>query len=134
MTPEGHMTAKRITMNIEEIREYCLGKPGVTECFPFDETTLVFKVGGKMFCLLNLDGEPGVLLKNNPEKVIDLQERYPFVLPGYHMSKVHWIRVMAEQEGASRLLPAWIDESWDLVVKGLPRKIQLQLKIQDNHD
>ena len=121
-------------MNIEEIHDYCLRKPGVTECFPFDETTLVFKVGGKMFCLLNLDGEPGLLLKNSPEKVIELQERYPFVLPGYHMSKVHWIRVMVDQAGADRLIKSWLDESFELVVKGLPRKIQQQLNTSENHD
>jgi len=115
-------------MNIEEIREYCMGKPGVTECFPFDDTTLVFKVMGKMFCLVNLDGEPGLLLKNTPEKVVDLQERYTFVLPGYHMSKVHWIRVMVEQVSSNQLLLTLMDESYELVVKGLSLKIQKELK------
>ncbi|HPT32528.1 MAG TPA: MmcQ/YjbR family DNA-binding protein [Prolixibacteraceae bacterium] len=121
-------------MNIEEIREYCLGKPGVTESFPFDETTLVFKVMGKIFCLLNLDGEPGLLLKNSPEKVIDLQERYSFVLPGYHMSKVHWIRVMVDQAGDDRLITTWIDESYSSVVGGLPRKLQQELIKLEKHD
>jgi len=121
-------------MNIEEIREYCVGKPGVTESFPFDETTLVFKVMGKMFCLVNLDGEPGLLLKNTPEKVIDLQERYTFIHPGYHMSKVHWIRVMAEQIVSDNLLITLIDESYELVVKGLSLKIQKELKTAHNHD
>jgi predicted DNA-binding protein (MmcQ/YjbR family) len=115
-------------MNIEEIREYCLGKAGVTESFPFDETTLVFKVMGKMFCLINLEGEPGLLLKNTPEKVINLQERYSFILPGYHMSKVHWIRVMVEHVVSDKLLVILIDESYILVTEGLPRKIKAELK------
>ena len=121
-------------MNIEKFREYCLAKKGVTESFPFDDVTLVFKVMGKMFCLVNLDGEPGLLLKNTPEKVIDLQERYTFVLPGYHMSKVHWVRVMAERVVLKNLLWNLIDESYDLVVRGLSLKIQKELKTGYNHD
>ena len=121
-------------MNIEEIRDYCLGKPGVTESFPFDETTLVFKVMGKIFCLVNLDGEPGMLLKNTPEKVTELQERYPFVLPGYHMSKIHWIRVMVEQTISEKLLLSWMDESYEQVVNSLPLKLHRELKALDNHD
>ena len=114
-------------MNVEEIREYCLRKSGVTESFPFDDTTLVFKVMDKIFCMVNLDGDPGLFLKNTPEKVIDLRERYPFVLPGYHMNKVHWNLVMMSQSGSDHLLKQWVDESYELVVKGLPRKIRDEL-------
>jgi predicted DNA-binding protein (MmcQ/YjbR family) len=119
---------KILRMNIEEIRDYCLSKAGVTESFPFDETTLVFKVMGKIFCLINLDAEPGLLLKNTPEKVIDMRERYSCVLPGYHMNKTHWFLVMLDQSVSNDLLKQWVDESYDLVVEGLPRKIRDELK------
>jgi predicted DNA-binding protein (MmcQ/YjbR family) len=115
-------------MNIEEIREYCLEKTGVTESFPFDETTLVFKVMGKMFCLVNLDHEPGLLLKNSPEKIVDMRERFSFVLPGYHMNKAHWNLVMMDYPVSGDLLKQWVDESYNLVVGGLPRKIKDELK------
>ena len=76
-------------MNIEDIREYCLAKKAVTEGLPFDETTLVFKVMNKIFCLMSLD-EIRVALKNDPEKNIELRARYPAIIPGYHLNKQHW--------------------------------------------
>lgn len=76
-------------MNIEEIREYCIAKPGVTEGFPFDETTLVFKVMNKIFALTGLDGDPPfVNLKYDPERAIELCGLYEDVQPGWHMNKI----------------------------------------------
>ncbi len=75
-------------MNIEELREYCLSKKGVTESFPFDETTLVFKVMDRMVALTELEEDLSVNLKCDPEKTIELRERYPAVIPGYHMNKI----------------------------------------------
>jgi predicted DNA-binding protein (MmcQ/YjbR family) len=76
-------------MNIEEIRDYCLAKPGVTEGFPFDETTLVFKVMNKMFALTGLEGDPPfVNLKCDPELAIELREQHPEVTPAWHFNKV----------------------------------------------
>jgi len=121
-------------MNIEEIREYCLSKPGVTECFPFDETTLVFKVMGKMFCLANLDGELGLALKNTPEKIIEMREMYSCVVPAYHFNKVHWNRVMVDYSVPDDLLFSWIDESYDLVTDGLTRKLKDELQKMKHHD
>ena len=109
-------------MNIETVRLYCLGKPDVTESFPFDDTTLVFKVRNKMFALLNLEGVPSVNLKCDPEKARELREHYPCVLPGYHMNKKHWNTVLLEQAVDDDLLCAWIDDSYNLVVAGLPKK------------
>jgi predicted DNA-binding protein (MmcQ/YjbR family) len=110
-------------MNIEEFREYCLSKPGVEEYFPFDETTLAFKVGGKIFALVGLDAEEfTVNLKCDPEKAIMLREYYPdSVLPGYHMNKVHWNTVHFGGLHIS-LLRDLIDESYTLVVNSLPKK------------
>lgn len=121
-------------MNIEVIREYCLSKPGVTEGFPFDDTTLVFKVMGKIFCIANLDGELGLSLKNSPEKVVEMRESFSCVLPGYHMSKIHWNLVMVDQSVTRDQLFTWIDESYERVVDGLPRKSKEELQKISHHD
>jgi predicted DNA-binding protein (MmcQ/YjbR family) len=115
-------------MNIEELREYCLHKPAVTECFPFDETTLVFKVMDKMFLLTDLNAPLSVNIKNSPEKVIALKEEYADVLPGYHMNKTHWVTVNICGTISDKQIYQWIDESYQLIVSGLKRKDQEILK------
>lgn len=115
-------------MNIEELREYCLGLNAVTEDFPFDETTLVFKVAGKMFCLTDLEDSFGVNLKNTPEKNMDLREQFSAVKPGYHMHKKHWNTVEIDGSIPNNLLKSWIKESYDLVIQGMPKKKQEELK------
>ena len=103
-------------MNIELIREYCLGKRGVTEEFPFDEDTLVLKVMGKMFLLASLEKIPlQIYIKCSPEEVIELREEYEAVIPGYHMNKKHWNTVI-------------IDNSYNLVVNGLKKIEKEELK------
>jgi len=106
-------------MNIEELREYCLSKKGAIECFPFDEVTLVFKVGGKMFALTNLDGEPSINLKCDPEKAIGLREQYSAIEPGYHMSKVHWNTVHINSSIPKKLILQLIDHSYQLIFDSL---------------
>lgn len=110
-------------MNIECLREYCLKKKGVTEGFPFDEVTLVFKVGGKMFLLTSLDKELSINIKCDPEKAIELREKYNCVLPGYHMNKKHWNTVTIDSSVADVLIFGWIDHSYDLVLKSLGKKV-----------
>ena len=73
-------------MDIEAIRDYCLAKKGTDEGFPFDNTTLVIKVGGKIFVLINLDGDPSMNLKCDPDRAIDLREANPAIIPRYHMN------------------------------------------------
>ena len=115
-------------MNIEELREYCISKKGVTESFPFDKVTLVFKVMNKMYALTNLDGELSINLKCDPDKVIRLREEYSSVLPGYHMNKKHWNTVMIDGSISTVLVKEWIDSSYDLVVLSLPKKLRDELK------
>jgi predicted DNA-binding protein (MmcQ/YjbR family) len=115
-------------MNAEELREYCLSLKGVTEDFPFDEETLVFKVADKMFCLINLDGQLSVNLKNEPDKNIELREQYNSIKPGYHMSKIHWNTVEIDGSLPDDLVKTLIDESYDLVVMKLKRHEQQLLK------
>ena len=109
-------------MNVEEISEYCLGKQGVTEDFPFDEETLVFKVLDKMFVLIPLERIPlQVNLKCDPECVLDLREKYSAVLPGYHMNKKHWNTILIDGSLKRDLIFEWIDHSYELVVQGLKK-------------
>jgi len=110
-------------MNIEEIREYCLSKPGVTEGFPFDEQTLVFKVMNKMFALVGLERIPPFInLKCDPDRAIELRAQYESIQPGYHMHKAQWNSVFFA-EGLSRdLVLELIDHSYELVVARLRKK------------
>ncbi len=116
-------------MNIEAFREYCLSKKGVTEHFPFDEQTLVFKVMGKMFALSGLERIPAqVNLKCDPERAVQLREAHPdFIFGGYHMSKKHWNTVILENSIPPQMILDLIDHSYDLVVRGLSKKLQEEL-------
>ena len=115
-------------MNIEELRTYCLSLKGVTEDFPFDESTLVFKVVGKLFCLTDLEGPLSINVKNDPEKNIELREEYQAIKPGYHMSKIHWNTVEIDGSIPDDFIKNLIDESYDLVVMKLKKKEQQKLK------
>jgi predicted DNA-binding protein (MmcQ/YjbR family) len=109
-------------MTFSELRAYCASKHGAEETFPFGETVLVFKVAGKMFALTSLDQLPlSVSLKCDPERAVELRERYAAVQPGYHLSKVHWNTVELDGSVPAREVKSWIDDSYDLVVKGLKR-------------
>ncbi len=116
-------------MNIEELRDYCLSKKGVEECFPFDEVTLVFKVGGKMFLLTGLDGDFSINIKNTPDKVVELKELYASVLPGYHMNKTYWVTVLINGDIPDSTIYSWIDESYMEVAKSLTKKARADLGI-----
>jgi len=109
-------------MNIEEVREYCLKKKAVSESFPFDKFTLVFKVKGKMFALLPLEKVAQINLKCDPEKAIELREHYAAVTPGYHMNKQQWNTVLIDGSISDLLLKEWIDDSYKLIVAKLPKK------------
>lgn len=116
-------------MNIEEIREYCLAKPGVTESFPFNETALVFKVSGKMFALLDLSEDSrGISLKCDPELALELREQHAEVTPAYHFNKLHWNGVDIQGSVGIVLLKEWIDHSYMLVVESLPISKRRTLK------
>ncbi len=113
-------------MDIEQFRNYCLSKPGVTEECPFGPDTLVFKVMGKVFALCSLNDFQSINLKCNPEKAIELREEYPQIKPGYHMNKTHWNTVYIECL-SSTLLIELIDHSYELVKAKLTQKEKLGL-------
>ncbi|MDX9770286.1 MAG: MmcQ/YjbR family DNA-binding protein [Tenuifilaceae bacterium] len=108
-------------MNVEEIRNYCISLKGATESFPFDDVTLVFKVGGKMFALLSLDDPLAIGLKCDPDLAIELREHYPCVTAGYHMNKKHWNTVLIDGSVKPSTIQGWIDDSYKLILESLPK-------------
>jgi predicted DNA-binding protein (MmcQ/YjbR family) len=105
-------------MNKEEVREYCLSMEGTTEHFPFDDVSLVFKIQGKMFALLPINVENTCIsLKCNPEKAIELREKYTGIKPAYHFNKKHWNTVYTESFVPNELVKELIKHSYDLVKK-----------------
>lgn len=118
-------------MTIDVYYDYCLNKKGVSEHFPFDEDTLVFKVGGKMFALSSLreweNGNPSVNLKCDPERALELRGQFDDILPGYHMSKVHWNTVKINGSISDAFVKELIDHSYDLVLKSLTKKQQQEI-------
>jgi predicted DNA-binding protein (MmcQ/YjbR family) len=109
-------------MNIEDFRAYCLAKPNATEGTPFGEDNVVFKVRGKMFALASLDEvPPRVNLKCDPERALDLRDRYEEVTPGYHMNKKHWNTIELSGGVPAAELRGMIDHSYELVVASLPK-------------
>jgi len=118
-------------MNLETYYEYCLSKKGATEHFPFDEDTLVFKVGGKMFALSSLlqweKNEPSVNLKCDPERAQELRAEYEEIKPGFHMSKVHWNTIALNGNLQTSFIKELIDHSYELVFKSLTKKIQNEI-------
>jgi predicted DNA-binding protein (MmcQ/YjbR family) len=116
-------------MDIETFRNYCLAKKGVTESFPFDEQTLVFKVMGKMFALTGLEHIPArVNLKCDPDRSVELRAEFDgLILPGYHMSKLHWNTVILEGNIPFSLICELTDHSYQLVVDSLSKKIKEEL-------
>ena len=115
-------------MDIEEIRAYCLSKKATEESFPFDESTLVIKVGGKIFVLINLEKDYSMNLKCDPERAIELREMNPAIIPGWHMNKKHWNTVIMDGSVPKKLLFEMIDHSYDLVFKSLPEKMRMEIK------
>ena len=114
-------------MNIEELRDYCILKKGVTESFPFDDKVLVFKVMNKMFALVNVEIADSVNLKCDPEHAQELRHIFSSVIPGYHMNKKHWNTILLNGELPKGEIERQIDHSYQLVVNKLPKKQRLLL-------
>ena len=118
-------------MNIESFRDFCLTKKGVSEDFPFDEQTLVFKVMGKMFALTDVDYFKSVNLKCDPEWAIELREKYAAIIPGYHMNKKHWNTVAIDGSLSDLFIEELISHSYKCVVEKLPKVLKFELGNND---
>lgn len=115
-------------MELDELRDYCLSKPAVTESEPFGHGVLVFKVMDKLFALCSMEDVPlTVNLKCNPERAIELREQHADITPGYHMNKKHWNTVNVQGQLPDRLVHELIDHSYELVVSGLPKLVRQKL-------
>lgn len=115
-------------MNLETIRTYCLKKKSTDEDFPFDQETLVFRVSGKIFALINTHIAEFINLKADPEKAIEWRERYEGVQPGYHMNKKLWNSVYLDGSVPDKEIFLMIDHSYDEVVKKLPKKERIKIQ------
>ena len=117
-------------MNIVFLREYCLSKKAVTEDFPFGEDTLIFRVINKIFLLVSLGSTPLQFnAKCEPGKAIELREAYDAVQPGYHMNKKHWNTVIIDGSISTALIKEIIDDSYNLIVQSLPKKLREELSV-----
>jgi predicted DNA-binding protein (MmcQ/YjbR family) len=114
-------------MTLEDFRAHCLKKPGFSEDFPFGPEVLVFRVGGKIFALLDVDAFESVNLKCDPERAVELRERFEGIKPGYHMNKQHWNTVDAQGGVPGKLLLELADHSYELVKASLPKKLRESL-------
>lgn len=111
-------------MTLDDFRNHCLKKPGFSENFPFDEVTLVFRVAGKIFALMDTIEFSSVNLKCDPERAVELREQYPGIIPGYHMNKQHWNTVSTDGSVPGKLLLELADHSYELVRDSLPKKLR----------
>jgi predicted DNA-binding protein (MmcQ/YjbR family) len=116
-------------MTPDELKAACLALPKAREEFPFDEANSVFKVSGKVFAITRLDATPlRVSLKCDPELALGLRAAYPAVTPGYHLNKRHWNTVVVDGSVPDVLVAEMIEDSYDLVVAGLPRREREKLR------
>ena len=112
-------------MNIEEIRNYCLTLPEVSEYFPFDETTLAFRVADKIFAMIDLEDTEWFVLKCEPEYALQLRDRYPEITGAWHMNKKHWNQLNLYGSLPDSLLFSLIRHSYNQVVKKNRLKLPL---------
>lgn len=115
-------------MNFEDIYSHCTSKQFATEDYPFDTSTLVFKVGGKLFLLIDSDNPNSINVKCNPEKGVELRETYLGIQPGYHMNKKHWLTIQLNSDIPNSIILNCIDQSYELVFKSLSKKTQNTLE------
>lgn len=116
-------------MNIESIRDYCLSLPFVTEDFPFDETTLAFRIMGKIFAMTDLENIDWFVLKCDPERALELRDKYSEITGAWHMNKKHWNQINLYGLLSDELILSLIRHSYDLVVKKLPKKTKTEWNI-----
>ncbi len=109
-------------MNLDELRDFCSSKPGVEECFPFGEETMVFKVMGKMFVLVGMDSIPLTInIKAEPDAILEQREQYSAVSPGYHQNKKYWNTITLDDSISNTVLKRWIEGSYSAAASKLSK-------------
>ena len=113
-------------MDIETTRNYCLSKKAVTECLPFDEYSLVMKVMGKMFALIDLEKANSISLKCDAGYAIELRERYTAIESAYHFNKKYWNRINFGMDADDKLIKELVDHSYEEVIKKFTKKLRAE--------
>ena len=116
-------------MNIEDARIYCLSKPGATEDFPFDETTLAFRVENKIFAITDLENIRWFCVKCDADYAVELRDRYLQIVPAWHMNKRYWNQLDIERLD-DELFCSLVDHSYNEVLKKLPKKIRIKYGLE----
>lgn len=120
-------------MNIEEFRDFCLSMKGAWECTPFDDKTIVFKIGAQngknaIFALISIDNPNYAILKCDPERAIELREKYDAITPAYHMNKQHWNGInMDSPTITTTMIEELVIHSYTLVMNKLPKAVRDQV-------
>lgn len=115
-------------MNLDKFRTYCLSRKGATEDFPFDDTTMTFRVGEKMFALIDIESTPFRFnLKCDPERALELREEYECIKPGWHMNKKHWNTVVPDDTIDDAFVYELIDHSYDLIFSKLKKSVREEI-------
>ena len=123
------VTNKITAMNIEEARLYCLSKMNATEDFPFDETTLAFRVENKIFAIVNLENVSWFCVKCNADYAVELRDKYPQIVPAWHMNKKYWNQLDISAI-SDEMFCSLVDHSYNEVIKKLPKKIRVKYGVQ----
>lgn len=118
-------------MNIETVRDYCLSLPYTTEDFPFDETTLVFRIQGKIFAMIDLENTTWFVLKCRPDLALELREQHLDITGAFHMNKTHWNQLNLYGKLSDALIRTLIRHSYNEVVKKMPKKVRETLPVLD---
>ncbi len=118
-------------MGRDQVLAFCLGLPGAEETYPFGDGVAVCKVGGKMFALVDLEGDPVVNLKCDPAYALELRAAYTGIRPGYHQDKRHWNSVDLDGTLEGGMVRELVEDSYDLVVAGLPKRVRDLLPARD---
>jgi predicted DNA-binding protein (MmcQ/YjbR family) len=111
-----------------DLRELCMGFSGAEETYPFGPRTTVFKVRGKIFAIASLDADPpSISLKCEPDLAVQLRNDHAAITPGYHLNKLHWNTVVHDGSVPEQLLRDMVEDSYDLIVSALPKRVQTEL-------
>lgn len=116
-------------MDIESVRNYCLSLPHATEDFPFDESTLVFRIGGKIFAMIDLENTEWFVLKCEPDYAIELRDRYAEITGAWHMNKKHWNQLNLFGSLTDAFIRNLICHSYNEVVKKISKKFRIEKDI-----
>ena len=116
-------------MNIETLRDYCLSLPQVSENFPFDETTLAFRVGEKIFAMLDLEDTEWFVLKCNPDYAVLLRDRYSDVAPAWHMNKKYWNQLNIFGSLSDSLIKTLVRHSYNEVIAKMSQRKRAELMV-----